>query len=321
MKTLMAIISHAGSGMRPTIRETWVPQVPTDKADVMFFVGRDYTGIETDVVKLDCNDGYQGLIEKVREVSRWAFAHGYDYFMKIDDDVVVIPEKLFKSDFYSYDFVGCDNGDMPTEACRCGKTECRQRTGVYITPWGFHYVVSRKGMELINIAELPPHGANDECWVAHVLGEQGLLMHNDGRYFIHTGFNPHEELPELTKTPEVEITVVAQKIVPRAGRPGRVMTVSERSIVPKLKPVAMYRSGHGEMTREEYEKSNWLIKSKFTLVQATPETFSFCVHLVWKGYHCTPIAEVIAEFKKIYTDPGKVWFDRRCFGGGSWRTA
>ncbi len=36
---------------------------------------------------------------------------------------------------------------------------------------------------------------------------------------------------------------------------------------------------------------------------------------------CTPVAEVIAEFKKIYSDPSKVWFDRRCFGGGSWRTA
>jgi hypothetical protein len=323
MKTLMAIISHAGSGMRPTIRETWVPQVPKDKADVMFFVGRDYIGNEADVVKLDCNDSYQGLIEKVREVSRWAYSNGYDFFMKIDDDVVVLPEKLFNSDFYEHEFVGCDNGDSPIETCRCGKKECRQRTGVYITPWGFHYVVSRKGMGFLNIAELPPHSANDECWVAHVLGEQGILLHNDGRYFIHTGFNPHEGPPDQSVEPveETEEVTITKKTVPRLGRPGRVLTVYERMIVKRPKPTAMYKNGHGEMTREQYEKSSWLVKSKFTLVQSTPETFSFCVHLVWKGYHCTPVAEVIAEFKKIYSDPSKVWFDRRCFGGGSWRTA
>ena len=98
MKTLMAIISHAGSGMRPTIRETWLPKVPKDKADALFFVGRDYTGNETDVIKLDCNDSYQGLIEKVKAVSRYAMDHGYAFFMKIDDDTVVLPEKLFNSD-------------------------------------------------------------------------------------------------------------------------------------------------------------------------------------------------------------------------------
>ena len=320
MRTLMAIISHARSGMRPTIRETWIPNVPKDKADVLFFVGRDYTGEEKDVIKLDCNDGYQGLIEKVRAVSRWASAHGYDYFMKIDDDVVIIPEKLFNSDFYNYDFVGCDNGDMPIETCRCGKKECKQRTGVYITPWGFHYVVSRKGMGFINSAELPDHGANDECWIAHVLGEQGMFLHNDGRYFIHTGFNPNEETPPVDVTIETE-EIAVKKIVPRAGRPGRFLPVHERRIVPKAKPSTMFKSGHGEMTREEYEKSDWLVKSKFTLVQATPDTFSFCIHMVWKGYHCTPVEEVIAEFNKVHADPNKVWFDRRCFGGGSWRTA
>lgn len=317
MKVLMAVISHAGSKMRSTVRETWMPKV--SGADAMFFIGRDYKGSETDVVTLDCNDGYAGLIEKVRAVARWAFDHGYDFFMKIDDDVVVLPEKLLSSDFYDYDFVGSDNGDMPRTYCHCGKTECRQLTGKYLTPWGFHYVVSRKGMELLYNAELPSHGANDECWVGHVLGEQGILMHNDGRYFIHTGFNPDELPPAVAPAPQTA-EVYVQKTVPRAGRPGRYKTVNERRIVPIAKPDPnILVSPHGTMTRSDYEKSGWLTKSKFTMVQATPDAFSFCIHLVWKGYHQTPTEEIIAEFKKVYSDPSNVWFDRRCFGGGSWR--
>ena len=316
MKTLMAIISHAGSGMRPTIRETWLPKVPKDKADALFFVGRDYTGNETDVIKLDCNDSYQGLIEKVKAVSRYAMDHGYAFFMKIDDDTVVLPEKLFNSDFYDYDFVGSDNGDMPKTTCNCGKTECRQLTGKYLTPWGFHYVVSRRGMELLYDAVLPAHGANDECWVAHVLGEQGITLHDDGRYIIHTGFNPND----LPPSPPDHIEVIIQKVTQRNGRPGRWTSVNERRLIPKIKEDPnILRSAHGSITRADYEKSTWLVKSKFTMVQSTPETFSFCIHLVWKGYHCTPVEEVIAEFRKVYADPSCVWFDRRAFGGGSWR--
>jgi Galactosyltransferase len=317
MKPLIAIISHGKSRMRDVIRETWVTKIP-EGVDYKFFLGRVESFVaQPDEVCLDVDDTYNGLIEKVQAVSRWAFDHGYEQFLKCDDDVVVKPAELLASGFDQHDFVGSDNGDFHKDTCStCGRNDCRQTTGKYITPWGFCYWVSRKGMALLYDASLPAHGRNDECWVAHVLGEQGISLFHDNRYFIHTGYNPEEPMPQEAPLDTQYVWKEVQHIVPRAGRLGRVRSVRERTLVPLTYPAP---SGMSVLPNEAHRKDGWLVRSKFTEVQATPGTFAFCIHLVWKGYHCTPTEEVIAEFRKVYADPSIVWFDRRCFGGGSWR--
>jgi hypothetical protein len=317
MKPLIAIISHSKSQMRDVIRETWLTQLPKG-VDYRFFLGTEgCEHMNGDEVFLPVDDTYNGLIEKVRAVARWAYDNGYDYFLKCDDDVVVKPTELLASGFEQHDFVGSDNGDFHKDTCStCGRNDCRQTTGKYITPWGFCYWVSRKGMALLRDAALPAHGRNDECWVAHVLGEQGINMFHDNRYFIHTGYNPEEPMPQEAPLNTQYVWKEVQHIVPRAGRLGRVRSVRERTLVPLTEPSP---SGMSVSPNEAHRKDGWLVRSKFTEVQATPGTFAFCMHLVWKGYHCTPPEEVIAEFRKVYADPSIVWFDRRCFGGGSWR--
>jgi len=315
MKPLIAIISHAKSQMRDVIRETWLTKLPQG-VDYKFFLGG--TGeSKQDEVYLDCNDSYNGLIEKVKAVVRWAYDHGYDYVLKLDDDTVIKPVEMLASDYNQHDFVGSDNGDFPKQECvTCGRTDCRQITGKYTTPWGFAYWMSRKSMSLLYDASLPTHGRNDECWVAHVLGEQDIKMHHDNRYFIHTGYNPDEPPPQEAPPETQYIWRDVQRVVPRSGRTGRVITIRERIMVPLSEPSP---SGMSVLPSEAHRKNGWLVRSKFTEVQAKPDTFAFCMHLVWGGYHCTPAEHIIAEFRKVYADPSCVWFDRRAFGGGSWR--
>jgi hypothetical protein len=39
-------------------------------------------------------------------MARWALDQGYDYMVKLDDDVVIDPEKFVGLDFVGHDFSG-----------------------------------------------------------------------------------------------------------------------------------------------------------------------------------------------------------------------
>jgi hypothetical protein len=138
-------------------------------ADVRFFLGPSTREPQADEVFLDCDDSYQGLPSKVRAVVRWALAQGYDHVLKIDDDVVVTPHKLLNSNFQSYDFVGHRNDIRP-----------------YPVPFGFCYWLNKRAMSLVAVAELPRDN-NDEVWVTSTLSKDGIVLHHDPRYIIHTG--------------------------------------------------------------------------------------------------------------------------------------
>jgi hypothetical protein len=100
---------------------------------------------------------------------RWALAQDYDYVLKIDDDVIVVPHKLLASNFQSYAFVGHRNDIRP-----------------YPVPFGFCYWMSKRSMELLAAADLPRDN-NDEVWVTSTLSKDGITLHHDPRYMIHTG--------------------------------------------------------------------------------------------------------------------------------------
>lgn len=182
MRYLLAVVScHSREEFSNAIRSTWLPQVE-DGLDVVFFRGRGAIREPLkDEVFLDCRDDYEGLPNKVQEIVRWAYLHGYDYVLKCDDDVVIKPRELMSSGFSQVDFVGCQE-----PACKPGEIR---------TPYGFCYWLSRRCMELVLAAPLPGQPGsthshvhnNDEAWVSTVLHVQGIFLHHDPRYFLHRG--------------------------------------------------------------------------------------------------------------------------------------
>lgn len=170
MKTLLALITcHTRTAYAQAQRETWIPKIPAG-LDYRFFLGPSERTPGPDEVFLDCNDAYWGLPTKVQAVCRWASEQGYDHVAKCDDDVVLKPAEFMASGFHNHDFAGHTNNDG--EAVKI--------------PWGFLYTLSRKSMEIVVNAQLPPNH-NDEAWVSLNLAQHGILLHHESRYILHHG--------------------------------------------------------------------------------------------------------------------------------------
>lgn len=172
-RTLIAVVScHARPIPRELLRSTWVPRVPQG-IDLRFFLGTKplETGgfvAQNDEVFLPCDDSYNGLPEKVQRIFRWALEQGYDYCMKLDEDVCLLPEQWAKG-FLRVDFSGRPNMSQPG----------------YLCPWGFAYVLSKRSMGIVCKASLPRDN-NDEQWVAQTLAPYGVGLSTDSRYCLHT---------------------------------------------------------------------------------------------------------------------------------------
>src|SRR5882762_8403414 len=146
MKTLISVVSaHHRTQWRDAIRDTWLPRVPVDKADVRFFMGRGRTD-NSDEVVLNCDDSYMGLPEKVREIARWALNNEYDYMLKCDDDTIIRPEELLACGYENHPYSGKIN---------------RHLDG-FTVPVGFNWWISKECMNIIMNAELPPGDNDDE---------------------------------------------------------------------------------------------------------------------------------------------------------------
>ena len=171
MRTLIAVVSCAAHAeYRKAIRETWLPLVPKDNADVLFFMGRGSTAVCSDEIVLDCDDSYLGLPEKVRAIVQYALKGGWDYVFKCDNDVVLLPSKLLASGYETADFVGHKNSSKEDP----------------VPPYGFLYGLSKRSMQIIVEAELPRDNW-DEGWVRTKLYEHGIMLRHDPRYTLHFG--------------------------------------------------------------------------------------------------------------------------------------
>jgi hypothetical protein len=170
LRVLIAVIScHTRQIYANAIRETWLPLV--QGADVRFFRGHGATREPLpDEVWLDCPDDYASLPSKVQAVIRWALENGYDALAKCDDDVVLKPKDFLSSGFHLHDFNGHTNDDRASAK----------------TPWGFLYTLSKRSMEIMAQAPLPPNN-NDEAWTANTLVGHGIVLHNEPRYYLHRG--------------------------------------------------------------------------------------------------------------------------------------
>jgi hypothetical protein len=152
------------------VRETWIPAIPAE-LDYKFFLGPcGHRGPKDDEVFLDCDDSYGGLPSKVRAIAKWALEHGYDFMVKIDDDVIFRPKLFTYSGYQNYDFTGNLNEDRSAVA----------------VPWGFCYVLSKRSMEIMSAAQLPGNH-NDEMWIAHTLIPHGIILHREPRFYLHRG--------------------------------------------------------------------------------------------------------------------------------------
>lgn len=191
MKALIAVVNarHRQNTWADAIRKTWLSMVPEDKADVRFFVGRGLGSVPEDTVELECDDSYMGLPEKVREIVRWTLQRDeYHHMLKCDDDVILKPQQLLTSGYDNSDFTGHLNRPI-TEA-----------GDPFTVPMGFNYWLSRKSMEYVAVAELPPSDTNDdERWVSKVLFEKGIILHHDPRYKLHYGYL--DEVDRIKKRP------------------------------------------------------------------------------------------------------------------------
>lgn len=168
---------------RKAVRSTWLPQVPKDKADALFFVGRGgYLEDAKDIVELNCSDAYEHLPEKVQCIVQWALTHGYSYVLKCDDDVVLRPNALVSSGYEQHDFSG-RSGRNPQP---------------YEVPFGFCYFLSSQCMGVVATSKLPADGSNDdEKWVARNLWEHGINLYNDRRFVLHQELLPEDDRRSL----------------------------------------------------------------------------------------------------------------------------
>lgn len=168
MKALIAVVNaHTRLDYQQCIRDTWLPLI--NGADVRFFLGPSLREAQQDEVFLDCDDSYEGLPSKVRAISQWALAQGYEYMVKLDDDVVISPARFLSTGFHYHDFTGHRN-------------DVRQ----FPVPFGFAYWLSRRSMQLLSVTTLPKDN-NDEAWVAAALSQEGIVLNHEPRYVMYTG--------------------------------------------------------------------------------------------------------------------------------------
>ena len=169
-------------------RRTWAKDVVgRGYADVRFFYGgfpsKDWND---DSVWLNVPDDYRGIPLKVKAICEWSREHCYDFTMKCDDDVYIVPERL---PYVPLEWVGDYVGRFRTPY---GK--------VYPPHFasGFAYWLSSRASALV--ADTPWNGDwMDERFVATVLARHGIFGYNDPVSYVCSG--PHIKPLDLLKNP------------------------------------------------------------------------------------------------------------------------
>lgn len=156
MKFLIAVITCENrKAWADAQRATWVKDC---RHDLRFFLARQPRDPLADEVFLDCGDEYKDLCEKMREVSRWTVAAGYDLMMKVDDDVIVWPTRL---EFPQGHYTGWKQ--EPETANWCS---------------GMTYWLSRDAMKVVSESELPETSvavpAPEDRWTGSMLKTAGI---------------------------------------------------------------------------------------------------------------------------------------------------
>ena len=174
MKLLIAVKSCQADqdrGLHDAIRSTWGKDAKALGIDLRFFVAASFTTHQSDEIHLKCQDDYDSLPFKTREICRWAYGKVFSHIFLCDTDTVISPRKLLASGFEKFDYAG--KIDRPfgvtfryETISRHGIKETSQRY-----PWasgGYGYFLSRRAFEMVT-TEYPTTWAED-LWVAQILG-------------------------------------------------------------------------------------------------------------------------------------------------------
>jgi len=172
VKLLIAIKScerDAARNLNKAIRSTWATYFE-GKADVRFFIGNGVQPLESDEIRVDAPDDYDGLPYKTRGIARWSVANGYDFTFLCDTDTFVRPE-LINCGFEQYDYAGHYHDENIVGRMFSVFIDERQQTlynGYWWASGGIGYFLSRKACEAL-INEEPTHWAED-LWIGQVMG-------------------------------------------------------------------------------------------------------------------------------------------------------
>lgn len=160
------------------VRRAWLSNA-AGKVDVKFFYGItnwEYSAIEAytqgssmaaDEIVLPVGDDYYSLVPKVRAAIRWARDAGYDFMLKMDDDVFVDVDKTL-ANFLPMDY----RGNMREgQVKRFGEEP--ELTVKYAC--GPAYWLSRRAMEAILNAPEPATPYEDRA-TGYVLSQAGIPL-------------------------------------------------------------------------------------------------------------------------------------------------
>lgn len=176
MRTLIAISAcekYESSGLHKPMRDTWLSDATRLGLCYKFFHGRGATPKE-DVVVLDCDDSYDGLIRKFQMKVEWAYHEGYDQLFSCLSDCYVCPERLIECARCNYDYFG--------------SIYTHETFGSYCQG-GAGFLISRKSMLALVSDNLPlrhrdgtrpPTDTSEDAWAGQALGRAGILP-------VHTG--------------------------------------------------------------------------------------------------------------------------------------
>lgn len=154
-------------------RATWLKALP-EGVDYKFFYGRGVRDLKkykpnchivpallapereqlSDEIFLDVNDHYAANSFKMKEICRWAFDHGYDYILRVDDDTYIYPQRLF-AEKWQFNYAGSPNGSFHPGSC---------------------VFLSRHAMGLIVDARVTSYA--DDLWVGDVMARNNISMHS-----------------------------------------------------------------------------------------------------------------------------------------------
>jgi len=174
MRILIAIATCEKNTWRIDIlKRTWIPCVPNG-VEVRFFTGSD----------LNVPDDYRSLPIKVRAMFAWAVKNSYDRILKVDDDILVLPERLFAT-MTKHDYVG---RVRPASREFGGPELYGDQEKPYCS--GFAYWVSKYAADIIS--NTPDNGDHaEDRFAGQALWQAGVQPILDNRFLIWPPINGH----------------------------------------------------------------------------------------------------------------------------------
>lgn len=161
------------------LRETWLRDIASfdSYVEYKFFYGKGANRDPfPDEVFLNCDDSYETLPHKVKELMKWAFNRGFEYVYKCDDDTYCYIDRLLSSDFRQHDQVGFSPCFLQREPGNAN----------YIVG-GPGYTLNRRAMEAVATGTVS-HKAED-LWVGREMIKRRYDRFVDLRFL--PGFDAH----------------------------------------------------------------------------------------------------------------------------------